>query len=597
MATLDQTKVNVAAVGSSKLDLSSTHITSQSFMHLQPVYYYHMIPKEHLRGSGNALTRLAPVAVPTYGRCRLNLRSFFVPFRTIFPNWNEFITDTIGSNVSGSSLIANSPYMYNYDLFTLFKAGITPNGPLMNALNPSDPDDAAAIAAGAYDVIIGSDYYVLSPEGRHFMKILNSLGYRVIWDAKDTIMPISALALLAYAKVYADWYANQAYLDSSEYLQIQRLFKFNDPTSALHLTFIDIGNILAFCSIVCYDTGNDVFTNAWDNPVAPNSGLFSGFIGMDITANVPGSSPFVTYYAANGTPLMDQASASATSIGTQYLHDFLKSATDYVKRNQLSGAAQIDRFLTRFGVNLDSAKSNRSIYVSSKSIDVEFGTVMQTADTSSSGVSNLGDYAGQGIGRGQFSFDFQTDEFGIFIVTSSIVPAGSLFQGYDRNNFHLDKLSFFTPEFDNLGCAAISKAEVYVSNSDSFGSETTMQGVFGYAPRYYEYKQKLDYVTGDLVSPAAMQGGDSWHLNRIFDDSSFGGSSVGLVHSLDFTRGSDSGQYDRIFNYTNSDLDKFYVVYHFDVMGLAPCKSLFDTYDFDSAGDKLSINGNSSKVN
>lgn len=595
MATLDQTKVNVAVSNNSKLDLSSTHITSQNFMRLQPVYYRHMLPKEHLRGSGNALTRLAPVAVPTYGRCRLNLRSFFVPFRTIFPNWNEFITDTIGSNASNNSLIANSPYMYNYDLYQLFKDGIVDSVPLMSALDPSVPDDAAAIAAGAYDVILGtpSTYYVLSPVGRHFMKILNSLGYRVIWDAKDTIMPISALALLAYAKVYADWYANQAYLDSAEYLQIQRLFKFNDPTSALHLNYLDIANILGFCSIVCYDTGNDVFTNAWDNPVAPNSGLYSSFRGNDITQSVPG----VNWVELDpkGSPVM--FTQNAVNIGSEYIHQFLKSATDYVKRNQLSGAAQIDRFLTRFGVNLDSAKSNRSIYVSSKSIDVEFGTVMQTANTSSSDVSNLGDYAGQGLGRGQFSFDFQTDEFGIFIVTSSIVPAGSLFQGMDRNNFHLDKLSFYTPEFDNLGCSAISKSEVYVSNNSAFGNELNMQGVFGYAPRYYEYKQKLDYVTGDLVSPAAMQGGDSWHLNRIFDDSSFGGSFSGIVHSLDFTRGSDAGQYDRIFNYDNSDLDKFYVVYHFDVIGLAPCKSLFDTYDFDSAGQSLSINGNSAKVN
>lgn len=585
MATFDKQKVTIAAGNHSKLDLSSTHITTGSFLTLQPVYYRHMLPNETIKGQGNVLSRLAPVTVPTYGRCRINMRAFFVPFRTIFPNFNEFITDTIGSNVSASSLVGGSPIVSNQTLRTLFTQPYSMFGV-----------DLATVytGTGAFDFEYNGSKYRLSFYGRHFMKILHSLGYRIVWSGKagSDDFNYSALPLLAYAKVYTDWYFNQAYLNASYYLAIQQLFKFNDPTLALQLTTSDVFNIISVCFSVFYDNGNDVFVNCWDNPVAPNPGLFSSFTGYDITSGLPPAEPFVNF-DVNGTPMMNVGSSS--SIGTQYLHDFLKSATDYVKRNQLSGSLQIDRFLARFGVNLDAAKASRSIYVGSQSVDVDFGAVMSTANSNGTPV---GDYAGQGFGRGELGFEFTSDEFGFFVITSSIVPAAHLYQGADRNNFHIDKMQFFQPEFDNLGVQAIKNAEVYVSNSDQWGDPSDyVDRNFGYAPRYYEYKQKTDFVTGDFVSKAAMVGGDAWHLNRIIDDTKWSNASA-MHHTLDFTRGlSDIESYNRIFNFTGLEIDPFYLVYHFSVQSLAPCKSLFDTYDFDSAGDTLSMNGNNAKVN
>lgn len=584
MANFDKQKVTIAAGNKSKLDLSSTHITTSSFLTLQPVYYRHMLPGETIKGNANVLSRLAPVTVPTYGRCRINLRAFFVPFRTVFPNFNEFITDTIGSNVSASSLVSGSPVVPNNSFVKLFTSGYSFFGVslALPIVNPGDP----------YDFENGGTKYVLSFYGRHVMKILQSLGYRIIWEDKDqTDFLWSALPLLSFAKVYLDWYFNQAYLDSVSYLGIQQLLKYNDPTSSLSLGAGDVFNIVNVCFSVFYDNGNDVYVNSWDNPVAPNTGNFSSFNGLDITD--PNASSALVSMFSNGTPYMQQG--SNPSLGSQYLHDFLKSATDYVKRNQLSGALQIDRFLTRFGVNLDSAKANRSIYVSSQSIDIDFGSVMSTANSNGTPV---GDYAGQGLGRGEFGFEFTSDEFGFFVVMSSIVPSAHLYQGADRNNFHIDKMQFFQPEFDNLGVQAIKKAEVYVSKNSSFGNALGyIDSDFGYAPRYYEYKQKSDFVTGDFVSEPAMIGGDSWHLNRILDDSKWPDVSY-MHHSLDFTRGiTDIDSYNRIFNYTGEDIDMFYLVYHFAVQSLAPCKSLFDTYDFDSAGDALSMNGNNAKVN
>lgn len=598
-----KTVVASAAVNHSKLDVSSTHITTGNFMNLQPVYYRHMLPGEHIKGVGNVLARLAPVAVPTYGRCRINMRAFFVPFRCVMPNWNEFIVDTIASNATSSSIVPSSPILPNSVIVTLFTTLFSQSniGVFSRKLDPNDVDDANIIANNLYDFMYNTNYYVFTKRGRWFYKLLCSLGYRPIWDIKDAF-DYSALALLSLCKVYLDWYANSAYLNHQTYLNIMQLIKFNDPTAGLALTYTDLINIYNLLWQINYDSGNDVFLNAWDNPMSPNNGLSTNFTIQDLPSDVGGSVLSSVKMDATAQsyhiPSMVQASAGQANIGTQFIHQALKSMTDYVKRNQLSGAYAVDRFLARFGINLDSAKVDRSIYVGASSVDVDFGTVMQTVNTAGAGSpSNLGDYAGQGIGRGSLNFDYKADEFGLFLVNYTIIPVAHLYQGFDRNNLHIAKESFYQPEYDNLGCSAISKGEVYVSKNANYAGPSGYKQVFGFAPRYYEYKQKTDFVTGDFVCASVFDGGDSWHLNRTFDDTSFSSGISGQTHSYNFSTGYDAGQFDRIFQYTDTDIDKFYLVFNFAAESLAPCKSLFDTYKFDELGQQLTLDAGGAKVN
>lgn len=603
-----KTKVSVASVNHSKLDVSSTHITTGNFMQLMPVYYRHMIPGEHIKGNGSVLARLAPVSVPSYGRCRINMRSFFVPFRTIFPKFNEFITDTIASNATGSSLVASSPIVTNSVLLNWFMTKsivVGGNTILENVrlLDATDADDAAIINQDMYDIKVSTSYYVFTTRGRERYKWLCSLGYRIVWDDKNT-EPFSALPILAFAKCYLDWYANSAYLNNQLYYRVQQLLEFNTPSANLQLTATHLTYIFDLIRYLSYDSSNDVFLNAWDNPMSPNNGLSTNLAISDITSSYTNNGN--TYSSGvvdmgnpgfdQNTPIMLQRANTGVYIGSQYLHTALKSLTDYVKRNQLSGAYAVDRFLARFGINLDSAKVNRSIYVSSTSVDVDFGQVTQVVNTAQgSDPSNLGSYGGIGIGNGNLDFDYKCDEFGIFLVLYSIIPAAHFFQGYDRNLKHILKTQFFTPEYDNLGCQGIEKGEVYVSKNSTFG--TDYSGVYGFAPRYYEYKQKTDFVTGDFTYPTAMAGGDAWHLQRIFKDDSFGTAVTDIQHSFELTQGVDAGQYDRIFNYTDTDIDKFYLVFNFNAQALAPCKSLFDTYDFDEMFRQLTMDAGGAKVN
>lgn len=585
-------KIPVAVEAHSKLDLPFDHCSTGMFMLLQPMFYRHTLKTENLDLRFTSVVRPNPLVVPTFGRIRQNLRHFFVPYRLIFPNWEEYINDVIASNYDASSQVIGVPSFTADALTELF----------FFRSNPSDTTSAYGLAQVVaspttsplnYDFTFGSNKWKLTRLGRNFYKVLYSLGYDLVGSGKTFYF--NALALLAYAKVYSDWYANSQYLNDAIYLKLQRYLKFNDPSSALTLGASDLYDILLFVRPAQYDS-NPYFEDAWDNPVAPNSNQFTAFSFADPTSN---SGSYVTTLA-NGTPEMSQDTGTSTSLGTKYLHDALQKLSIYQRRHALSGARAIDRVLAEYGLQTDYLKSQRSIYVGFSSNDVDINSIFATANGSnSSGDSVVGDYAGAGIGRGQSTMLFQNDEEGIFITISTIQPSGGYYQGYDRVNRHLTKAQFYQAAFDALGVQSIEKGEVYISRDlDNFiTSADDYSKHFGFTGRYGEHKRSINRVSGDFSFPSVLQGGDAWHLMRGFNDSYFNDSVNNIVHSQDFCRGTDAEQYMRLFTYSDYTIDPFNIFLHVDCVSYAPCHPLTDSFIWDSDSEKVSIDSNGPKLN
>lgn len=590
MANLNKVEIPTAVPTSSHLDLSCDHVTTMNFGQMQPVHYRHVFKGENLDLKSVVTVRPFPLAAPTYGRMRLNIHHFFVPWRVVFPQWDTFYNDTIGVNADNSSLVAGSPYFLNSDVATLFVTvdpltGIGVYSRKLLTYSSGDPYDFCSDA---------SEYYEFTTFGKYFYKILTSLGYAINWDIKDSTR-ISALPLLAYCKIFVDYYANQSYLDSSDVIAVKKLLAYNDPVTPLNVGTSSIGLISLLISHVMYD--QDYFTGAWDNPFAPNGGQYSAITFNDIVG-----SNYVTNSGFNGTPVMTQNNASSTNIGTQYLHDALKAISDYSKRHQLAGASNIYRTLAQWGFGVNHLKSDRSLHLGNTSIDIKTGAVYSTANTATGNdPSTLGDYAGNGFGNGVSGFNFKPEEFGIEISIASILPSGGYFQGMDENNMHIDKLQFYHPEFDGLATQLIRRREVYVSKNGTFGRDSSnnvgYDKGFGFTGRNGEQKRPRNWISGDLRCDTRFVGANSWHLMREFSDASFSGDINNVVHSLNFTRYTDAEQYKRIFTVTNSDNDPFIVEFHFAVGAYAPCRGLFETYDFDKGGDKVQLETNGAILN
>jgi hypothetical protein len=577
-------KVPIAVESHTKLDLPFDHVSTGMFMLLQPMYYRHTLKTENNKFHFVSNVRPNPMVIPTFGRARQNLRHFFVPYRLIFPNWEESINDVIASNYDHSSQVIGVPQFTATDLMDLFTYSNNNLTTIVTTPSTSPKN---------YDFVLGGVYYKFTRLGRHFYKVLYSLGYELVGVSKQ--FKYNALALLAYARVYCDWYANSQYLNDALYLSLQRLFKYNDPTTPLILNRSDLYNILLFVRPAVYNT-NNYFEDAWDNPVSPNSNQFTGFTFSDPTSSNG------TYITTNGigTPEMLQNSNTSVSVGTQYLHNALQRLSQYQRRHALSGARAIDRVLAEYGIQTDYLRIQRSIYVGCTSNDIDINSIYATANGAAQGFDSVvGDYAGAGFGAGEDTIQFQNDEEGIFITISTIQPSGGYYQGYDRQNRHLTKEQFYNAAFDTLGVQSIEKGEVYVSKDFSTFSTVAddYAGHFGFTARYGEYKRSINRVSGDIALESVLAGGHAWHMMREFNDQYFNNSVFNITHDEDFCRGTDAEQYMRLFTYNNYENDPFNLFLHVDCISYAPCHGMSDSFDWDTNAPQVAISSNGSKVN
>lgn len=596
---LDKMKINTATDSRVKLDLGSQHISTANFMQYNVAWSKELVPGEKISVNMETFVRMNPLPVPTFGRGNINTRAFFVPFRTIFPAWTDFITDTRHNfNIAGvalgqSQLVTSVPTVANNTLVSLFT---TTTGDYALSFKV----DTAALA----DFVLPGDgnRYKFNTKGRQFYKQLLSLGYNINWTTTDNTK-YSALPLIALAKVYIDWYWPSQYASDTRYANVDAICNYNSITSAssqynFALTTAHLQNILSVISEgVCYDS--DYFVSAWDNPVNPTDGAYSNVTLTDITtynggqgANyMPTISADSTSYTG-GTPTISANGTGDSKLISQYAVTALKSLTDYMKRHQLVGARALDRYLARFGYNLPAEKLNRSIYLGSKHQPLQFGDIMSTASTDT---APLGGFAGKGISYGDGSFEFETEEYGIMIIISSIIPRTGYYQGVDRNVLHIGKLDYYTPEFDNLGTQPITQSELFLPmDASSVTNPQNLQtGIFGFTPRYAEYKTGKDRLTGDFRVNSADTTLDAWHMLREVE---YEGSET-PAHNVGFVRGKDALQYSRIFYNADTEVDQMYVIYNFDVTSSSPMKSMFDTYEFEDKGKAVIEDVNGVKMN
>lgn len=645
---IDKTSIPIAITNSSRFDLGHQHITTANWMQLNPILCKEMIPGEKCDVNLLTFSRMQPLAVPTFGRANIKERSFFVPMRTIWRAWNDFITDTNhiysgATNEESPNLtpLNQVPTVQNLQLITALAQGYVdfpdPAGSGVNRQYFLIQDNSAGFDPSTYDirVVVGpnsSVKYKLSAFGRQFIKILESLGYKIVWDYRNT-ETYSALPILALLKVVLDWYYPSQYVNTGDYVDLMGILNY-DTDIVRTLSSADLIKIAKVVMYVNYDS--DYFTSAWDTPVAPAAGVYSGFKFVDITndstmrqlvtnENLLAASPsLAANKPTNGTPFIGGDNISSPSrdyaqgVFTQYVDTALHLLTDYMKRHQLAGARAVDRYLARFGKALNSEKMNRSNYIGSKMIPLQIGDIMSTANTSET-ESNLGTFAGKGLAfEKNFSFNWYTDEYGYLIVLSSIVPAADIWQGLDRKVMHKSKSDFFTPEFDSLGVQALSTREVFNTWKDtaymSYSGNSYMafdDNVFGFCPRYGEYKYANSQLTGDFLCDTLNVGNSkdsAWHLMRTFSYTDFyDGNSYyfnNLTHNRAFVSGiSDHYQYNRIFTYmSNEEInqpDPFTMIYDFQMVSVAPMKPLYENYDWCDAdeGHRVTQENNGVKVN
>lgn len=619
------TKVPTSIEKYSDFNLNSVHVTTSNWFDISVAKAMEMPPKSGIDISQSTLARLEPIVAPTYGRGNIYNRAFFVPYRTICPYWDDFYNETphyfnsISQEYGASYQIPEeTPQIFNRTFVSFFQgqssSRIVDEIPVTDVTPSKNITDILAERAVAYDFVSFSGtetfyVYKFTTYGKKCFNILTQLGYKIIFiDGESTSITHCALPLLALCKVYLDWFFPQQYIQDSRYLSINQLLEFNqidfqnEFDNANYLN--DIFNVILTSN---YDS--DFYTSIWDNPNTPNTGA-----SLNVSIPIPVGAPGVNEDDA-GRVEYEQGSDPqlyTSTIGggiTKFGLSMLSKFSDYLKKNQLAGSRSIDRFLARFGVKLPAEALKRSLHLNTNSQSVIFGDVTSTADTDG---AYLGQYGGKGISYDDNTLPviFETNEYGMFIIISTIIPDVSYYQGADMSTTRRSRLEYFEAKFDNLGTEAISLRNVYVpenyglyqdplNNTRLPSSEQIANKVFGFSPRYWSYKIPRDVLSGDFNVNSIGVGKDSWHLfrnlNLLYGNKGFDN----ITHNVSLVSSGDKNQYNRIFFVENNDVDHFNIVHTFDIKFKYPGHTLYESIDFDDMdkSEKVTVDVGATKMN
>lgn len=603
MAYPNSYKIKSAAAKLNRFDLSSNLVTTSDFGIFKPVYVQYLVPGDKFRINVNQFTRLMPMPCPTFGTIKNKLRAFFVPCHTICNGFNDFVSNNLKpASFQGALFPVNIPYTRASEIYKVFTT-----------------DSTLATAVGKdvykYDFNYGGGYN-LTPKGRRIWDMLSSLGLKLPYVAStnhvDNIR-INLLPIIGLLKAYLDWIVPSRFCNN--WYQTLSFFKNELPTNSDPVGLKKVQGCLLADDIdklllplySFYE--DDYFTSAFQSPYGyesqmasdislPNQGNYKSTDIVFPDSILESGSHSSDGYSAG--PYASTAPDTSINSGTNSINYFtlksLGALQEMVNRGKLSGTKIQDYFKTTFGVTPSMDALDLSTYYGCQVNDIKIGDVTSTSGTEKNA---LGDYAGKGFGYNDGTFEISANEHGYIYITNEIVCRSSYVQGNSYLFDMYDRLDFFQPELDNLGVSAIPKGRLV---SQFFKGERTnlpaYNDVFGFTPRYSEFKNSFDNVSGDFVLGSKNQGLDSWYLSRYFSH-----SQEVLWRNINehfCTQSPDNGlqQLDYIFNAATNASDHFYQIFNFDVTAYRPMQSLSQYLETDETGkDGKDISVSSNGVN
>lgn len=474
-------------------NLSNEVKLSTNMGRLTPFLCEECVPGDSFRGHAQALVRLAPMLAPMMHHVNVYTHFFFVPSRLLWNEWEDFITG--GRDGNAAPVFPTIPFTPQ-----MLDGGIASTGTL-------------------------SDYL--------------GIGYGAPGNLDSSTIDISALPFRAYQMIYNEYYRDQNLSGPVEFslssgsvtdsFEVTRLLALRDRawekdyfTSALpwaqrgpEVTIAGSGDSAPVrgTASVQYDVDNysaGTFVHPDFSPAEGTFGEFNGIgravdtgKGLPLNYN-PGSSLKINADdPVYGNLYADLGAGTSTTV-----NEFRRAIRiqEWLEKNARGGARYIEQILSHFGVRSSDARLQRPEFIGGGKSPIVISEVLQTSSTDSE--SPQANMAGHGISaHGSHTWRKKIEEHGYIIGIMSVLPRTAYQQGLPRHFRKFDKFDYFWPELAHLGEQPIYQSELFLNASDL----QTADDVFGYTPRYAEYKYCPSRVHGDFKSTLAF-----WHMGRIF---------------------------------------------------------------------------------
>ena len=256
--------------------------------------------------------------------------------------------------------------------------------------------------------------------------------------------------------------------------------------------------------------------NSGSGADAASGNIKSGTNGVDNNVLQDSTGDPITF-DFRGSQVVD-IQADATDINTLRRAFRLQ---EWLERNARAGTRYVESILAHFGVKGSDSRLQRPEYIGGSKQNMVISEVLSTAENDSATIP-VGQMAGHGISVGGGNvFSYNAEEHGWIIGIISVIPDTAYAQGLPRSFTRFDRLDYAWPTFANIG-----EQEVLVRELYAHGPSPNV--VFGYIPRYSEYKYGIFKVSAEMRDTLAY-----WHLGRIFSDSPaliVTGKQIGRAH-------------------------------------------------------------------
>jgi hypothetical protein len=457
-------------------DLTHDRKFSTKFGQLTPTMVMDVVPGDNIRIKPSAMVRLAPLIAPIMHRINVFMHFYFVPNRLVFKEWENFITGGEDGNDT-----TTWPYLsYEPDSFS--------SGSLPDYMGL--PINTDIIASGG-----------LTPR----VSPIPFAAYQMIWNEyyRDQNLQTENTATVTAG----DNTPNMAALTTLQ----NRAWQHDYFTSALPWTqkgpeaMLPLGDTAPL--VYNQNTGNHEDAVAWLANTASN---IPPSLGSNIATDPVNLGEIIS--ATDASPISLDVSEShlvdlsqATSSTINELRRAFKLQV-WLERNARGGSRYTESILVHFGVKSSDARLQRPEYIGGSRTPVKVSEVLQTSANATEPTPQ-GNMAGHAISvGGSESFRYRAEEHGYIIGIMSVMPVSSYQQGIPKHFLRDDKFDYYWPEFANIGEQPIINQELAWSGDANWNTQ-----VFGYTPRYAEYKFINNTVHGDFKNSL-----DFWHMSRIF---------------------------------------------------------------------------------
>lgn len=495
---------------------------------LLPVYWDISMPGDKYKFSVEYFTRTQPVETSAYTRLREYFDFYAVPLRLLWKSAPSVLTQMQDVNqIQSLSLTQNLALGSYFPSLTLSRLTS-----VLNRLNGGSnvPGNTSGLV----------NEFGFSRSDLSF-KLLSYLGYGNLWSSdfsssnrwwstslkgggsytqqyvQDTY--VNLFPLLAYQKIYQDFFrwsqwemSNPSSYNVDYFTGISPLLVSSLPEASSAYWKSPTMFDLRYCNwnkdmlmgVLPNSQFGDVavlnVTESGKPDVVLGQGNSNSTVG--VASSVTSSTAVVPFFAlkasnSNTLPVGSTLRVDLTSLKSEFTVLALRQAEALQRWKEISQSGDSDyreQIRKHFGVNLPQALSNMCTYIGGISRNLDISEVV---NNNLAGEGDTAVIAGKGVGAGNGSFTYTTNEHCVVMCIYHAVPLlDYTITGQDGQLLVTDSESLPIPEFDNIGMEVLPMTQIFNSPKASIVNLFNA----GYNPRYFNWKTKLDVINGAFTT-------------------------------------------------------------------------------------------------